>query len=115
MKVYLTLEDAVKRINDLEDEKRINYMKVIKSFGDKYSDKELEEKTLEQLEIIYDACERFAPSTEKPNLLPLGKHNRDKSYEQAEKRENGLIDASSVFDDVAKEFNMSKIKYSGKK
>ena len=110
--LVIKLADAEKKIKDYEEKERINYIKVIKKFGNKYSDEELAKIDLKTLEIVYDAGCRFyddvADPSLKPEILPLGtkmKKDTDIPYR---------IDFANVFEDVAKEFDMSKIKYSGK-
>lgn len=104
---YLTLEDAIKRINKLEDKVKINYIKQIKKFGNKYSDEELEKVDLESLETIMDACSRFVYSDENPEIIPITPPTKPKQRPTGEVFEK--VDFGAVFDNVAKDFNMSNI------
>ena len=106
--LLIELQDAKAKIAEYEEKERINYIKVIKRFGEKYTDKELGEKDLKDLKIIADACERYCPSTENPDILPMPK--KRPSYEEAKKKHDGLVNFSSVFDDVSAQFDMTKIK-----
>ena len=104
---YLTIEDATKRIDELEAKIKIGYINAIKRFGDKYSDEELERENLESLETIMDACSRFAIEDNIP-ITPFRDEKRpDKTVIKR-------IDFSRVFDDVAAKFNMSNIKSESK-
>lgn len=96
------LNDAEKRIKVFEEKERQNFIKQIKKFGDKYSDEELSQEDLKGLEKIADAVSRFAPSTKKPDVLPV--EPKDDKEDLTEKVER--IDFSRVFDDVNKEFNL---------
>ena len=107
--LLIELEDAKKKIAEYEEKERINHISVIKRFGNKYSDEELAKEDTESLKDIADACERFAPSTEQPEILPVPKELP--TYEEVQKRmEDDLVDYSSVFDYVAKSFDMTKLK-----
>ena len=101
------LNDAEARIKELEDEKRVRYIKAIKRFG-KYSDDELENEDLKTLEVIADAVSRFAPSMEEPELLPMPDKvlTRKEVRAATEKRDRDL---ESVFADVNAEFNMTNL------
>lgn len=101
------LKIADSKIKVFEEKERINYITVIKKFGDKYSDEELEKKDLKSLEAIADAVKRFVPSDEKPEIVPIVSN---KLLVKEAKGASERIDFTSVFDDVAKDFNMSKIK-----
>ncbi len=102
----LKLEDASSKIKQFEEKERQNYIKVIKKFGDKYSDEELQKEDLQSLEKIADAVSRFAPSTKEPEVLPVAaKGDKEEMEDNLEKGKR--IDFSKVFDDVKKEFNMS--------
>ena len=112
MTKYLTINDAIKRIDELEDKIKRNYIDIIKKFGDKYSDEELAKEDLESLETIIDACSRFAdmPSEGKPVVIPFGNKMNKKTGEL-----NRRIDFARVFDDVNAKFNMSNLKSETKK
>ncbi len=99
------LENAKKLNDSLASELRENYIAKIKKFGDKFSDEELEAKNLNSLKEIADAVSRFAPSEDKPEVIPVaGKDDKKKMEDEIGKEER--IDFSKVFDDVRSEFNM---------
>ena len=98
--------DAEAKIKVFEEKERLNYIKIIKKFGDKYSDEELEKKDLKSLEDTADAVTRFAPSKEKPDVLPKG-NKTDKKKLEDDLDEGDRIDPFSVYEDVNKEFNLS--------
>ena len=100
------LEDAATSIKEFEEKEKLNYIKVIKKFGNKYSDEELKEKNLKSLEEIADAVSRFAPSEEKPDMLPVG-NKTDKKKLEDDLELGERIDPFAVYEDVNKEFNMS--------
>jgi len=100
------LEDAFGKIKELEKKKKLNYIKVIKKFGDKYSEDELLKEDLKSLEKIADAVSRFAPSEEAPDMIPVGNKDDKKKLED-EIGKGKRIDFSTVFDDVKEGFNMS--------
>jgi hypothetical protein len=101
-------DDAVTKIKEFEEKERLNFIKLIKKFGDKYSDEELEKiEDLKVLESIADAVSRFAPSNDKPDVIPVsGKPDKKKMEDELEKGVE-RVDFTKVFDDVNKEFNMS--------
>ena len=102
-------EDAMKKIKVFEEKEKLNYIKVIKKFGDKYSDEELKEMDLKSLEDTADAVSRFAPSNEKAETIPVvGKSDKEEMKEELGTGKR--IDFSQVFDDVDKEFNMTAYK-----
>lgn len=103
------LDSKDTRIKELEDRERIRLIKSIKKFGDKYSDEELEDKELKSLIEIEDAVSRFAPSEEKPNVLPIAPKEGKEEMEKELKKDSERIDFSRVFEDVNKEFNMSNL------
>jgi len=92
------LADARKRIAGYEEEKRLRMIAQIKKFGDKYTDKELENKDLSTLEIIADAFGHFKGLEEPETMMDEGIKPKQKS-----------VDLSTVFDDISKDFNMTKI------
>ena len=98
--------DAEAKIKVFEEKERLNYIKIIKKFGDKYSDEELEKKDLKSLEDTADAVTRFAPSEKKPDVLPKG-NKTDKKKLEDDLDEGERIDPFSVYEDVNKEFNLS--------
>jgi hypothetical protein len=101
------LEDARKKIAKYDEERKSNFIRAIKKFGDKYSDEELEEKDLETLEIVYDACKRFsdiAIEPEIPTPLPMGNKIDEKEIPTR-------IDFARIWEDVSKDFNMEGLKY----
>ena len=99
----LTLADS--KIKVFEEKERLNYIKIIKKFGDKYSDEELEKKDLKSLEDTADAVTRFAPSNEKTETVPMGSKT---PKEEIVKTKH--IDFSRTFDYVRSEFDMGSIK-----
>jgi len=102
------LSDAISKKEKAEEIIKRNYITAIKKFGDKYSDEELEPKTLENLKEIADAVSRFAPSTKKPDIVPIApKDDKDKMEDNLDKAKR--IDFSRVFDDVNKEFNLEGV------
>lgn len=98
------LEDAKGKIAKFEEEKRKNLIKKIKSFGDKYSDEELDAKDLSTLKIIADAVSKFSPSEQKPEVLPVPPQADKEKI--AEELKGKRIDFSKVFDDINKEFGI---------
>lgn len=102
LKIELT--DAIKKIKQFEEEKRLDLVKKIKKFGDKYTDEELQKKDLETLKIIADAFSKFKPSNEDPDVLPL--KGQDSKEDLEKQIEGESIDFSKVFDDVNKEFGL---------
>lgn len=100
------LSDAKEMVTKYQEKEKLNFIKAIKKFGDKYSDEELKVKTLENLEEIADAVSRFAPSDDKPDTLPVAPKD-DKEKLEDELEETKRIDFSNVFEDVNKEFNLS--------
>jgi len=100
------LSDSKKKTEELTEIVRENYIKAIKKFGDKYSDEELKEKDLKSLIDIADAVSRFAPSTDKPDVIPVAPKDKKKKLEdEIEKGER--VNPHAIFDDVKKEFNMT--------
>ena len=98
-------EDAMTKIKEFEEKEKLNYIKIIKKFGDKYSDEELIKEDLKSLEKIADAVSRFAPSNEDPEVIPVvAKPNKEEMEKELDKGKR--VDFSTVFDDVNKEFNM---------
>lgn len=98
------LEDAVKVIKQFEEEKRLDLIKKIKKFGDKYTDEELQKKDVNTLKIIADAFSKFEPSMEEPEVIPI--KGGDSKEEMEKKIEGEHIDFSKVFEDVNKEFGL---------
>ena len=96
------------KIKELEDRERIRLIASIKSFGDQYSDEELESKKLNALIEIEDSASRFAPSVEKPNILPVAPKDDKKKMEEELKKDSERIDFSRVFDDINKDFEMDR-------
>lgn len=92
------LNDAKEKIKKLEDFKRKYYIKAIKNFGNKYSDEELATEDLEGLKKIADACARYSD----------GEFVLEPATEVVDEVER--IDFSRVFEDVSKDFNMTKFK-----
>ena len=101
-------EDAQAKIKIFEEKERVNFIKVIKKFGDKYSDEELEKMNLKSLEDTAEAVVRFAPSETKTEVIPVA-NKGDKKEMEKELDKSERIDFSRVFEDVNKEFNMSGI------
>ena len=104
------LKVADSKIKSFEEKERINYIKIIKKFGDKYSDQELEKKDLKDLEVIVDACSRFHDisedkSKDKPETIPIG-HKTPKEDLKVE----GRIDFANAFADVSEDFDMGGVK-----
>ena len=106
--------DARAKIKIFEEEKKKNYIKDIKKFGDKYSDEELEEMNLKSLEDTAEAVSRFAPSNEKAETIPIAAKPAKEEMKK-ELDEGKRVDFSTVFDDVNAKFNMSKLKSETKK
>lgn len=102
------LSDSRDRVKKFEEKERLNYIRQIKKFGDKYSDEELNAEDLNSLEKIADAVSRFAPSTEKPTTIPVAPKDDKKGLEK-ELGDTKRIDFSNVFEDVNKEFNLEGI------
>lgn len=97
------LEDTMAENKKLKDEKRVNFIRAIKSFGDKYSDEELEAKELIELETIMDAARRFGANEEvNTEIIPMAT-KMDKNTKVGIER----IDFSMAFADVNEAFNMS--------
>ena len=96
------------KIKELEDKERIRLIKSIKSFGDKFSDEELEVKNLDSLIEIEDTVSRFAPSEEKPNVLPVVPKEDKEKMEKELKKDSERIDFSRVFEDTNKDFEMDR-------
>lgn len=99
----ITYEDAIRKLKEYEEKERLNFVELIKKFGDKYSDKELESKKLEELKVIADACSRFTPSMDRPDVIPMGGRMKEDTIPEGK-----VIDFSRVFEDVNKQFNMGK-------
>lgn len=121
---------------DLEDWKRLNLIKAIKKFGDKYSKEELEVKDEETLETILDSISRYVnifdsddTKTVEPDLEPDAKPDTKpiiepiaepideetvKEVEEFKKIPAQKIDPTNAFADVSNEFNMSKLKFRSK-
>ena len=104
---FLNLADAEKRIEELESKIKDNYIAIIKRYGDKYTQEELEKEDLESLETIIDAVRRFMPSDERAEVIPITPYRDEKKPDHTVIKR---IDFSRVFEDVAKEFNMSNLK-----
>jgi len=105
--LVVDLTDAIAKIKKLESEKRVNYIRAIKSFGDKYSKEELETKELNELETIYDAGRRFYGDTVEveTEIIPMStKMSKDTKIEIER------IDFSRIFEDTNKDFDMSNLK-----
>lgn len=106
------LSDANSKVTKFEEKERLNYIKAIKKFGDKYSDEELKDKKLPELEVIADAVLRFLPSDEKPDTIPIAPKD-DKEELEKKLGDAKRIDFSNVFEDVNKEFNMTGLDMRG--
>lgn len=102
------IDSKDERIKGLEDRERIRLIKSIKSFGDKFSDEELEVKKLDSLIEIEDAVSRFAPSKEKPDVLPVAAKDDKEKMEKELKKDSERIDFSRVNDDINKDFEMDR-------
>lgn len=63
------LNDSAEKMKAFEEKEKKRLIDSIKEFA-KYEDSELDEKCLDELEIIADAVSRFEPSKEKPKKLP---------------------------------------------
>lgn len=96
-------EDALKTIEEFKEKEKLNLIKKIKKFGDKYSDEELQKKDLNTLHIIADAFSKFEPSSEKAEVLPLAGQDSKEELEEKLKEEEH-VDFSKTFEDVNKQF-----------
>ena len=106
-KLRVELSDALGKIKEFEEKERLNFIKLIKRFGDKYSDEELNKiEDLKILESIADTASRFAPSNDKPDVIPGGGKPDKKKMEDDLKKGVERIDFTKIFEDVNKEFNM---------
>ncbi|KKM92027.1 hypothetical protein LCGC14_1222510, partial [marine sediment metagenome] len=98
------LADAKSLLAKFEEKEKLNLIKSIKRFGDKYSDEELQNKDIDTLNIIADAFSKFEPSNEEPDKIPM---KGGDSKEDLEKKIKGeRIDFSKVFNDVNEEFGL---------
>ncbi len=103
------LNDANVLIGQFEEKEKLNHIKTIKKFGDKYSEEELLKEDLKSLEKIADAVSRFAPSDAKPDVVPVANKDDKTKLEDDVKKGGKRIDFSKVFDDVKENFDMSGI------
>lgn len=101
------LSEAEERIKELEEEKRQNLLDKIDRFaGNKFEDGELEDKKVDELEIIYDSVSRFEPSNEKPSVIPVeGKENKE---DMEDSLGNRRFDPRELHKDVNKDFNLER-------
>ena len=106
--LIVELADAHSEIKKFKDEKRLDYIKQIKRFGDKYSDEELESKDLESLKTIHDAVSRFYDelNTKDDEVEKIPMRTKIRKDHRPEER----IDFSKTFEDVNEQFNMSGIR-----
>ena len=95
------LQDAIKKF---EEDKRQDKIKEIKSFTVKFSDADLEAKGMAELTIIADTVSMFAPSMEKPPVIPIKERDTKEELEDASTERE---DPRYIFADTAEKFNMS--------
>jgi len=103
-------EDAIalkdEKIKELEDIIRKGKVAEIKSQTDKYQDAELEKMPLKELSIIADAVFRFAPSSEKPPVIPIEAKDKEKFDKTVEDSKTKRIDPTKMFAETEKDFLM---------
>lgn len=104
------LEDSEKdkkELKELKEKKRLRLVDSIKGFTDKYSEDELKEMPLKELEIVEDATIRFQPSYEKPDAtLPT----KGKEAPEKMKKDSGRYrrkDPRELYKDINKDFDLS--------
>jgi len=103
-------EDAIalkdEKIKELEDIIRKGKVAEIKSQTDKYQDAELEKMPLKELSIIADAVFRFAPSQEKPPVIPVVGKDKEEFDKSVEDSKTKRIDPKEMFAETKKDFLM---------
>ena len=104
------LEDSEKdkkELAELKEKEKLRLVDSIKSFTDKYSEDELKEMPLKNLEIVEDATIRFQPSYEKPDAtLPT----KGKEAPEKMKKDSGSYrrkDPRELYENVNKDFDLS--------
>lgn len=117
MENYNSLEDAKRRIKELETKARLKLIQDIKRFANgKFTDEELKAKTLEELEICEDSIRRY--SLDEYSKI-FDEHEEDNSEGNSEGKYREIvireIDFERTFEDVNAEFNMTAFSNSEEK